>query len=65
MCGHVGLDEAADRVQRAAGPQRVAPGDVTLRGFLADLRVAGLQALRLALPVAGDPSKIILPKSMT
>lgn len=70
LTGHTGLDEAADRLERRAGPQVVteapgpdhppapglAPGAETpLRRFLADLRVAGLSALRLALPVAGDP----------
>ncbi|WP_433249731.1 hypothetical protein ACQPYK_02905 [Streptosporangium sp. CA-135522] len=57
LAGQVGLDEAADRVERQAGPQLVAgeTGDVPLRGFLADLRVEGMRSLRLALPVAGDP----------
>jgi hypothetical protein len=60
LSGHVGLDEAADRVESAGGPQVVAgeadgDGEVPLRGFLADLRVEGMRALRLALPVAGDP----------
>ncbi len=78
LLGHVGLDEAADRLERVAGPQLVrptgtglrpdenggaGPGDadlgaaceVPLRRYLADLRVAGLRELRLALPVAGDP----------
>ncbi|MEV5412462.1 hypothetical protein AB0K60_26965 [Thermopolyspora sp. NPDC052614] len=77
--GHVGLDEAVDRVERAGGPQLVAtaapaadhrhdpsapppvpgvapPGaEVPLRAFLAELRPHGLRALRLALPVPGDP----------
>ncbi|MEU8383014.1 hypothetical protein [Streptosporangium sp. NPDC048865] len=57
LAGQVGLDEAADRVERQAGPQLVAgeTGDVPLRGFLADLRIEGMKSLRLALPVAGDP----------
>jgi hypothetical protein len=57
LAGQAGLDEAADRVERQAGPQLVAAGDgdVLLRGFLADLRVEGMTSLRLALPVAGDP----------
>ncbi|GAA2998416.1 hypothetical protein [Streptosporangium longisporum] len=57
LAGQVGLDEAADRVERQAGPQLVAgdAGDVPLRGFLADLRIEGMKSLRLALPVAGDP----------
>ncbi len=77
--GHVGLDEAVDRVERAGGPQLVAPAtpateprhvlsapphvpdaapqdaEVPLRAFLAGLRPRGLRALRLALPVPGDP----------
>ncbi|GAA3126818.1 hypothetical protein GCM10010466_17070 [Planomonospora alba] len=57
LAGRTGLDEAADRVERQAGPQLVATaaGDVPLRSVLADLRGEGLSALRLALPVAGDP----------
>ncbi|MET8340705.1 hypothetical protein ABZV14_25710 [Streptosporangium canum] len=57
LTGQVGLDEAADRVERQAGPQLVAGenGDLLLRAFLADLRVEGMKSLRLALPVAGDP----------
>ncbi|MFF5209967.1 hypothetical protein [Streptosporangium sp. NPDC000396] len=57
LTGQVGLDEAADRVERQAGPQLVAgqSGDLPLRGFLADLRIEGMKSLRLALPVAGDP----------
>lgn len=56
LTGHVGLDEAADAMERAAGPQVIAGADeVPLRSGLADLRVAGLTALRLALPVPGDP----------
>ncbi|GII93645.1 hypothetical protein Ssi02_38760 [Sinosporangium siamense] len=53
LTGHVGLDEAVDHVEREGGPCVV--GDVPLRGFLADLRVAGMHALRLALPAPGDP----------
>ncbi|MFC0551961.1 hypothetical protein ACFFHJ_13815 [Planotetraspora thailandica] len=57
LTGHVGLDEAVDRVERAAGPQVVATGadEVTLRAFLMDKRIEGLRSLRLALPVPGDP----------
>jgi hypothetical protein len=57
LAGQVGLDEAADRVERQAGPQLVAgdTGDLPLRGFLADLRIEGMKSLRLALPIAGDP----------
>jgi hypothetical protein len=56
LTGHVGLDEAADAIERAAGPQVIAgKAEVPLRRGLADLRVAGMTALRLALPVPGDP----------
>ncbi|MBB2908988.1 hypothetical protein FHS43_000234 [Streptosporangium becharense] len=57
LTGQVGLDEAADRVERQGGPQLVAAetGDTPLRGFLAELRVGGMTSLRLALPIAGDP----------
>lgn len=73
LAGHVGLDEAVDAVERAAGPQIVGTspdgpdaaftlpgmaemtGDVPLRRILGELRVEGMTALRLALPVAGDP----------
>ncbi|MEV4094589.1 hypothetical protein [Streptosporangium saharense] len=65
LTGQVGLDEAADRVERQAGPQLVAgeTGDEPLRGFLADLRVEGMRSLRLALPVAGDPLGLTGPPS--
>ena len=53
LTGHVGLDEAADAIEQAAGPQVI--GDITVRRGLADLRVAGMIALRLALPAPGDP----------
>jgi hypothetical protein len=53
LTGHVGLDEAADALEQAAGPQVI--GEITVRRGLADLRVAGMTALRLALPVPGDP----------
>lgn len=57
LAGHVGLDEAVDRVERAGGPQVVAddPAEATLRAFLADLRISGLTSFRLALPIPGDP----------
>jgi hypothetical protein len=60
LTGHVGLDEAVDAVERLGGPHVVAgvpdqSGEMPLRGGLADLRVAGLSALRLALPAPGDP----------
>jgi hypothetical protein len=60
LTGHVGLDEAADEMEQATGPQVVGglpgeTGDVPLRRGLASLRVAGMSLLRLALPVPGDP----------
>ncbi|GAA2619744.1 hypothetical protein SMC26_38465 [Actinomadura fulvescens] len=69
LAGHVGLDEAVDAVEDVSGPQILgavpAPaeqpphaalaGEVTLRRGLADLRVAGMTAFRLALPAPGDP----------
>ncbi|MEV0145148.1 MULTISPECIES: hypothetical protein [unclassified Nonomuraea] len=53
LAGHVGLDEAADRVESAGGPTVV--GEVPLREHLAVLRRDGLSELRLALPAPGDP----------
>ncbi|MFC7386138.1 hypothetical protein [Sphaerisporangium rhizosphaerae] len=67
LAGHVGLDEAVDRLERAAGPQ-VVSGVVTeipLRRFLADLRAEGVSALRLSLPVAGDPLGLTGPLPFT
>lgn len=60
LTGHVGLDEAADAVERHGGPHVVAgapgeSGELPLRRGLGALRVAGLTALRLALPAPGDP----------
>lgn len=60
LTGHVGLDDATDAIEEAAGPGVVTgvpgtDGEVSLREGLGDLRVAGLSALRLALPAAGDP----------
>src|SRR5690242_1909368 len=57
LTGSVGLDEAVDAVEKAAGPQILGgePAEVTLRRGLGDLRVGGLTALRLALPEPGDP----------
>ncbi|MFC6884185.1 MULTISPECIES: hypothetical protein [Actinomadura] len=69
LTGHVGLDEAVDAVEKAAGPQIlgcVPPAaafagalgggaEAPLRRGLGDLRVAGMTAFRLALPAAGDP----------
>ncbi|MBN6055862.1 hypothetical protein JYK22_28280 [Nonomuraea sp. RK-328] len=53
LAGHVGLDEAADRVESAGGPTVV--GEVPLRTHLAALRGDGLSEFRLALPAPGDP----------
>ncbi|MFC4529781.1 hypothetical protein [Sphaerisporangium dianthi] len=39
--------------------------EVSLRGFLADLRVEGVGALRLSLPAAGDPLGLTGPPSFT
>jgi hypothetical protein len=60
LTGHVGLDEAVDAMERAAGPGVVSGipdvlEEVPLRRGLGDLRMAGLTELRLALPVPGDP----------
>ncbi|WP_345019047.1 hypothetical protein [Actinomadura keratinilytica] len=64
LTGHVGLDEAVDAVEKTAGPQIVGGGlpgtggaerDLPLRAGLGELRVAGLAALRVALPAPGDP----------
>ncbi|GGS62489.1 hypothetical protein GCM10010156_21770 [Planobispora rosea] len=65
LTGQAGLDEAADRVERQAGPQLVGAGDgdVPLRAFLADLRIEGMSSLRLALPVPGDPLGLTGPPS--
>lgn len=67
LAGHVGLDEAVDRLERAAGPQVVSDEvtDTPLRRFLADLRVEGMSALRLALPAAGDPLGLTGPPPFT
>ncbi|GAA0954287.1 hypothetical protein [Nonomuraea longicatena] len=53
LTGHIGLDEAADRIEAVAGPTLVA-GE-PLREHLAGLRSRGLRELRLALPAPGDP----------
>ncbi|WP_443729299.1 hypothetical protein [Sphaerisporangium perillae] len=50
-----------------AGPQVVSSEvtEVPLRGFLADLRVEGISALRLSLPAAGDPLGLTGPPPFT
>lgn len=67
LTGNVGLDEAVDAIEREAGPQVVLgpTGEVTLRRQLADLRVAGMSALRLALPAPGDPLGLPGPAELT
>ncbi|RAY14855.1 hypothetical protein DPM19_14165 [Actinomadura craniellae] len=68
LTGHVGLDEAADAVERATGPHVVCgvpgePPELPLRRALGALRVDGLTALRLALPAPGDPLGLYGPPS--
>lgn len=67
--GHVGLDEAVDAVERMCGQHVVAgipgeTGEVPLRRGLGGLRVAGMTALRLALPVPGDPLGLTGPPEL-
>ncbi|MBT2206787.1 MULTISPECIES: hypothetical protein [Actinomadura] len=66
LTGHVGLDEAVDAVEKAAGPQILGgePAEVTLRRGLGDLRVAGMSAFRLALPAPGDPLGLTGPPDL-
>ena len=70
LTGHVGLDEAVDAVEHASGPGVVTavpdePGELPLRRGLAALRgTAGLRALRLARPAAGDPLGLSGPKEL-
>lgn len=68
LTGHVGLDEAADSVERLHGPHIVADvpgeaGDVPLRRGLGALRLAGVTAFRLSLPAPGDPLGLCGPAS--
>lgn len=70
LTGHIGLDEAADAIEDACGPGVVTgvlgvPGDVPLRRGLAALRGAGMAALRLAKPAAGDPLGLAGPRELT
>ena len=67
--GHVGLDEAVDVIERMCGEHVVSgvpgePGEVPLRRGLGGLRVAGMTALRLALPVPGDPLGLTGPPGL-
>lgn len=69
LTGHVGLDEAMDAVEDASGPGVLtavpgAPGELPLRRGFAELRGAGLRALRLARPAAGDPLGLAGPKEL-
>ncbi|HEY8478554.1 MAG TPA: hypothetical protein VIL71_01875 [Spirillospora sp.] len=66
LTGHVGLDEAVDAVERIGGPQILGgePAEVTLRRGLGDLRVGGMAALRLALPMPGDPLGLTGPPEL-
>jgi hypothetical protein len=59
LSGHVGLDEATDAIEQVSGLHVVTgipgeSGEVPLRRGLGSLRVAGMSALKLALPVPGD-----------
>ncbi|WP_329519028.1 hypothetical protein [Spirillospora sp. NBC_01491] len=79
LTGHVGLDESVDAMERIAGPQILGgvpaaaafggapPGgpEVPLRRGLGELRVAGMTALRLALPAPGDPLGLTGPPGFT
>jgi hypothetical protein len=70
LTGHVGLDEAADAMERPSGPGVITaipgePGEVPLRRGLAALRGAGLTALRLAKPAPGDPLGLAGPRELT
>ncbi|GAA4239468.1 hypothetical protein GCM10022254_59700 [Actinomadura meridiana] len=66
LTGHVGLDEAVDAVEKSCGPQILdgRPAETTLRRGLGDLRVAGMSALRLALPQPGDPLGLTGPPDL-
>jgi hypothetical protein len=60
LTGHVGLDEAADAMERLGGPHVISgvpgeDGELPLRRGFGTLRVTGMSALRLALPAPGDP----------
>jgi hypothetical protein len=68
LTGHVGLDEAADSIERLHGPHVIAgvpdePGEVPLRRGLGALRIAGVTAFRLSLPAPGDPLGLTGPAS--
>jgi hypothetical protein len=59
LSGHVGLDEAVDAIEQVSERHVITgvpgeTGEVTLRRGLGALRVAGMTALKLALPVPGD-----------
>jgi hypothetical protein len=69
LSGHVGLDEAVDAIEQVTGQHVVSgvpgePGEVPLRRGLGGLRVAGMTALRLALPAPGDPLGLTGPPEL-
>lgn len=70
LAGHIGLDEAADAVERVHGPQVVTglPGideeETPLRNGLGALRANDLTQLRLALPATGDPLGLVGPPDL-
>ncbi|WP_283139786.1 hypothetical protein [Rhizohabitans arisaemae] len=64
LSGHVGLDTAVDEIEALAG-SHVTAENVPLRRALADFRVSGMTALRLSLPVAGDPLGLTGPPPFT
>lgn len=73
LTGHVGLDDAADAVERRSGPNLIGTvpvsdlpfdRDVPLRTALIELRGLGLSAFRLALPTWGDPLGLVGPKGL-
>lgn len=69
LSGHVGLDEAVDAIEQPnmrhvviGIPGEV--GEVPLRHGLGSLRVAGMTAFRLALPIPGDPLGLTGPPEL-
>ncbi|WP_310911578.1 hypothetical protein [Lipingzhangella rawalii] len=69
LTGQAGLDDAVDTVEHGTGPHILAApdtglvpgvtGEQPLRNALADLRSHGISALRLCLPVPGDPLGLV------
>lgn len=66
LTGQVGLDEAVDAVEKLAGPCVLGTeqAELSLRRGLGDLRVEGMTALRLALPIPGDPLGLTGPPAL-